>query len=299
MPRVRLWGPLLATAAVLAVAGCSMARFGYDALPVWLHWQIERYLDLDEAQREIVSRRLDELLHWHRRTQLPRYAEFLREVDAEIAGGVDAPRIGRWREQVGEAWETLAERLAPGVAELALTLRPEQIARLRERLDDANATARETLLPSGEGARERARLERVIKRAEFLLGRLGRAQVRALRPAIDALPPDEELWLVEREARQHHLLALLNRLQRDRPSRAEATRQCREFLATFWQSRDARRRHRLERGIEAGDALSARIFADATPKQREHLSKLLRGFAEDFESLSRKASQDRQADATR
>ena len=42
---------------------------------------------------------------------------------------------------------------------------------------------------AGEAARERARLDRIVKRAEYFLGSLSRAQVRAFRPAIDALPP--------------------------------------------------------------------------------------------------------------
>lgn len=284
-------------AACLAVTSCSMAVFGYDALPTWVHWQAERYFDLDEAQREIVSRRVDELHQWHRRAQLPKYVEFLREVHDELRSPVDTADVGRWRGRVDEAWEALAERLAPGMAELALSLRKEQIDRLREKLDESNEKAREKFLPAGDGAREKARLERIVGRAEFFLGGLGRAQQRELAPLVAAMPPDEEAWLAEREARQFHLVALLNRLRREQPPRAEATRLCREYLVSMWHSRDARRRQRIERSIEASDALSAQMIAQATPKQREHLSKLLLGYAKDFEKLSARATQDKRADA--
>lgn len=286
MPGIRLYAPLVAAA--LALSGCSVTKLGYDALPTWVHWQADRYLDLDEQQRAIVTRRTEELHQWHRRTELPRYARFLRGVGREVEDGVDADELGRWRDEVSQAWESIAERLAPGVAELALTLRPEQIERLRERLDEGLEKARETMLPAGEAARERARLDRIVKRAETFLGSLSRAQIRAFRPAIDALPPVEEAWIEERQARQHHLLALLNRIRREKPPRDEATRMCREFLVSMWQSRDARRRHRLEQGIAASDALSARMLSDATPKQREHLARLLRDLTEDFTLLAGK-----------
>ncbi|MEN9316514.1 MAG: hypothetical protein RIS35_2907 [Pseudomonadota bacterium] len=286
MPGIRLHAPLIAASLVLS--GCSVTKLGYDVLPTWVHWQAERYLDLDEQQRAIVGRRVEEVHQWHRRTQLPRYARFLRDVGREVEDGVDAEELGRWRDEVSEAWTSVAERLAPGVAELALTLRPEQLERLRERLDEGLEKARETMLPAGEAARERARLDRIVKRAEFFLGSLSRAQVRAFRPAIDALPPVEEAWIEERRARQHHLLALLNRIRREKPPRDEATRMCREFLVSMWQSRDARRRHRIEQGIEASDTLSARILSEATPRQREHLARLIRDLIEDFGLLAGK-----------
>ena len=286
MAGMRLFALLLAT--VLALSGCSVTRFGYELLPTWVNWQADRYLDLDDDQRDLLARRVDELHQWHQRTQLPVYAVFLREVDAQLEAGVDAADVARWRERVELAWEPLAERMAPGIAQLALTLKSRQIERLRERLEESTVEAREKLLPDGAAARERARMERVVKRAEFFLGRLGRAQIRELRPAVDALPAVEEAWIAEREARNQRIVALLNRIRRDRPPQAEATRLCREFLLSILRSGDPARRLRIEQGITASDALSVRTLAQATPKQREHLTKLLRGTATDLETLAQR-----------
>ena len=295
MAGMRLYAPLVATA--IAVAGCSMARFGYEVLPTWIHWQAERHLDLDEEQRTLLGRRVEELHQWHQRTQLPRYAGFLREVESKVESGVDADDLARWRDRVADAWEPIAERMAPGVAELALTLRPAQVERLRQRLDESTAKSREKMLPDGDAARARARLDRVVDRAEFFLGGLGRAQLRELKPAVDVLPPVEEDWIVEREARNRRLVALLHRIVRDKPTKAEATRMCREFLVTMWIPSEARRRHRIERGIAAGDALSARMLAEATSKQREHLAKLLQRLSGDFDALAARVTPGPRADA--
>jgi hypothetical protein len=284
MQVLRFWAPLVATA--IATTGCSMARLGYDTLPTWAHWQVERYLDLDEQQRDIVGRHLDEVHRWHRRSQLPEYGAFLREVDDRLRTPVDAADFGPWRDRVGEAWEALADRLAPGLAELGLTLREEQIRRLRERFADSNEKLREELLPARGKTREQARGERLVKRAEFFLGRLTSAQAREITVLAAGLPPTEEAWLAEREARQRGFLRLLEQLRREQPPKAEARRLAREYLAGMWKPHEIRRGQRIERSVEAGDAFAAQVLEIATPRQRAHLSKLLTGFAEDFDALS-------------
>lgn len=273
-----------------------MAKFGYDVLPTWAHWQIERYFSLDDDQRTIVSRRIDELHRWHRRVQLPKYVDFLSEVEDQVrladpsraapAAGVDAAAIARWRDRIGEAWTPLAEHLAPGLAELALTLRPEQIERLRRRLADGDDDYREKFLAETPKARNEARADRVVKRAETFLGRLDSAQTRELRTLAAAMPGREDDWLAERLRRQKGLVALLHKISADQPGQREATRLAREYLLTVWTSHDARRRARLDAAIGDSDALSAQMLAKATAAQRAHLVKLVRGYADDFRTLT-------------
>jgi hypothetical protein len=231
----RLW-LLLALVASLAAAGCSFSKLGYDTLPTLAQWRIDRYLDLDERQREIVARNLDQLHQWHRNAQLPQYGGFLRTVDDRLRTPVDADQVRKWRDRVDQAWAVFAERLAPGVVELAPTLRPEQIARLRRKLAESNETYRETHLPSEPGARERARAERVVKRAEFFLGDLEAEQVRQLAARTREMPAAEDAWLAEREARQQRVIAVLERLRAEPMPREQALALVRETLASLWDS---------------------------------------------------------------
>jgi len=284
MRALRLWAPLVASC--LVATSCSMIRLGYDTLPMWAHWQIERYLSLDDDQSRIVSRRLDEVHRWHRRTQLTQYVRFLREVDDELHDAVDADAIAAWRERVAQAWLPVAEHLAPGVAELAVTLRPEQFERMRKRLKESNETAREKQFPVG-ARREEARGDRIVKRAEFFLGSLDAEQERDLRAMAARLPASEEEWMAERVARQERIVAMLEQLARERPARAEATRIAREALVGLWETRAPHHR-KLDRAIQAGDKLSVQMLARATPEQRAHLTKLVRGYAQDFTDLSGK-----------
>jgi len=295
MPRPRLLLSLMA--GCLAVSGCTMARFGYDFLPTLSTWQIERYLGLDDAQRAIVPRHIDAIERWHRRGQLPGYVVMLREVEARVVSA-DAPRAGSqpapidvltiatWRRQVSDLWQPFAERLAPGMAELALTLRPEQLDRLRRKMEESGEEYREKYLPERREARERARADRVVKRAEFFLGRLDGAQERELREAAARLPASEQAWYEERQERNRALLALLTRLSRERPALAEAERQAREFLIGMWVPKDPSRRQRIEQSAAASDELSLKMLSAATPAQRNHLLKALRDYARDFQNLA-------------
>ncbi len=282
--RLRLLLALLATC--VAAAGCSFSRLGYDTLPTLAQWRINSYLDLDDTQREIVARNLDELHQWHRHAQLPQYGGFLRTVDDRLRTPVDSDQVRQWRGRVDDAWAVFAERLAPGVVELAPTLRPEQIARLRRRLAESNEKYRESHLPSEPKAREAARAERLIKRAEFFLGDLDDAQVRELAARARTLPSSEEAWLAERVARQERVLALLERLRTERPPREQALQLVQETLVSLWRSRDPQRRQQIERAVVASDDLTAAMVAQASTRQRAHLSALLRGYAQDFEALS-------------
>ena len=282
--RLGRWVALLA--ACLLAAGCSFVRLSYDNFPSLARWEIDRYLDLDAGQEAIVNRHLEELHRWHRRDQLPQYGGFLREVDDGLRTPVEPSKVRAWRERVSAAWIPVAERLAPGVAELALSLRPAQIDRMRTRLAESNDKYRKTHLPTEPGAREEARGERLVKRAVFFLGDVTEAQASELRARAVTMPASEDAWLAERQARQQRLLALLERIRREQPSRERATVLAREYLATIWESQDVQRSERLAKAVAASDALTASAVAQATPRQREHLSKLLRGYAQDTESLS-------------
>jgi hypothetical protein len=282
--RLRLLLAVLAVA--LAAAGCSFSKMGYDALPTLARWQINSYLDLDPNQRDIVDRHLNRLQQWHRHDQLPEYGGFLRAVDDRLRTPVDASQLRAWRGRVDQAWAAFAERLGPGVVELAPTLRPDQIARLRQRLAESNDKYRDTHLQADPKEREQARVERVVKRAEFFLGDLDEAQLRDLSTRARALPASDEAWFAERVARQQRMVALLERLRTEQLPRDEALRIVRDALATMWESRDPQRRLRIEQAVVASDALAASLVAQASPRQREFLSRRLRDYAQDFDVLS-------------
>jgi hypothetical protein len=285
---------LLFLAVCLLVVGCSSTRLGYSTLPTLVAWRIDRDLALDDDQRLLVRDRLNALHRWHRTNELPRYAELLGRVAAiEIPVSQDA--VAGWRAALTEAWQPLAQRAAPDLAALALTLRESQIAHLSRRLADSNDALRGDWgfdQAGGQGATGpkdpvvEARVERFRERSEFFLGDLGGYQLALLRQLASAQPRFEVDWLAEREARQRGLLDLLRRISGERPPPDVAEAWARDWLMGLWRSGDPQRAARLAAAADASDRLTAAMLNMASPRQRDHMVGRLRGWVQDFETLA-------------
>jgi len=271
---------------MMGLSACTMTRFGYELLPWFSMWRIERYIPLNDAQRKLVSRRLDELHQWHRSTQLPQYAAKLDQASVQLATNLDPDQVSLWRSDLLLFWQQLAERLAPGVAELALILEPAQIDRLARRLDREAEDLRGKYASGDSSARTDARAKRWTERMETLLGKLEPAQRAEIRSLAERFPSDEASWVEERQARGRDFAALLRRIERERPPTALAEQWSRDYLQGLFDSRDPDRRARIAANNLNGDRLTAMMLNTANPAQRTHMVGVLRGYQNDFARLA-------------
>lgn len=310
------WLPLVASC--FTATGCSMASLGYEFFPTWAQWQVDSYLSLDAEQKNIVYRRLGELHGWHRQAQLPAYVDFIKTTKQRPLASSTPEEAGKIRQQVMGVWQPVADQLSPGLAELLLTLKPQQLDRLNDQFAKANAKLREEYLPTPRSgwfggrvavaaepapgtaesaavaarpsaqlqARREARVARFQKRIEYFLGDLNPEQQRVLRDLAAEMPATEEVMLAEREARQQRFLALARRVQKEAPPQAEVERWCREFLATLWLSPDNSRRARIDGAAKASDQLTARMMATATPEQQAHFVDRMHRWERDFARMA-------------
>lgn len=274
----------------MALASCTLARFGYEMLPWIATWQLDRHLSLDEAQRQLVSERLEALHAWHRQTQLPRYAKLVDTGLERLGPSVSADDMAGWRSLMLTQWADPAQRIAPDMADLALMLKPAQIDRLEKRLAEATADLRRKNLDAAPARRLESRIERWQERLQWLLGELSAAQARELRRLATQYPSDEAAWLEEREARNAKLIGLLRRIERERPGRGAAVGMCAEFLLGFWLSDDPARARRLEANAANGDRVSAIMLSAASASQREHMRTKLRDIEADFMRMIARAN---------
>jgi hypothetical protein len=261
------------------LAACTAIKLGYENLPRLVQWQADRYLSLDSSQESLVNRHAKSLQRWHRQNLLPVYADFLRRVEEELLNPVSAVQVAEWRRTVVAGWPPIAEQAAPAVAELAVTLRPAQLAHLREAIARANDKSAREYRPADPARRQDARYRRLVDRAESLLGDTSDAQRRLMRESAAALAAGDDVWWRARLARQEALLALLDDLATEKPEPAEATRRARAVLAGLFgdQARDA---------ATPGDELTAAVLALATPAQRRRAVSRLDEYRQDFRLLA-------------
>lgn len=276
----------VAASAAFLLAACSSLQLGYNNADTLLLYALDGYFDLDEAQEQLARDRMRALLDWHRATQLRDYAGVIDAAQARLRGPVSAADVLSFSREINVRLAALGERAAPDLAALALTLAPAQLERFAGKLADDDAKARRELVRfSGrESLEERA--SRYLERAESWFGRLDAQQRELIRASVAARPGAQQQWIDEREQRQRDLLAVLARIQRERPDEPTAARWLREYFAQLAEPTDPERRARLAELRQANAELIAQLVNSASAEQRTRLVKKLRGYAEDFTVLA-------------
>jgi hypothetical protein len=265
-----------------------MVKVGYDNLPTLALWQVGKYVSLDASQKRLFTSRLESLHDWHRSTQVADYARLLKAIQRQVADGpVDAVTIGRWRVELLERLEPLVERAAPAAVEVAATMQPAQLQRMRQEFERGNSKLRGKWAPEDPAARIDARARRFTERAETFFGDVTDAQRRIAKEAALALPPsNEDRWLSTRVSRQQDLLATIERIGTERPAPAVGERWVREHLMRYGRSVEGIGSADATRAVEVADRMMAAMLAEATPAQRRHLERKLQDWIEAFEQLA-------------
>ena len=83
---------MLATAVFLA--GCSAMQLTYNQADTLISWRADSYFDFDPTQKHEFHQRLDRLLAWHRREQLPDGRGGSQHQPAEMTGHSERFNIG-------------------------------------------------------------------------------------------------------------------------------------------------------------------------------------------------------------
>ncbi len=279
-----LW--LLAVAAI--VTGCSAVRLGYSQGHELAYWWLDGYVDFTAEQSPAVRDALRGWFAWHRATQLPEYAELLRDAQQQVLQPAQPEQVCRWADALQQRAQVAIEQALPWLAELVIALTPAQLAHLEQRLAKGNAEFRAQFLPDDAAARQRAQLERMRARLENVYGRLDRAQRERLAQAMAASPADPERWYAERLQRQQDLLATLRAVQA-LPAAERTPQRVQPMLAALAQRvttspRAAYREHE-QRVRRFNCELIARVHNDTTPAQRERAAARLRGWEDDARVL--------------
>jgi len=274
----------------LLLEGCSVAlKFGYNQGSALAFRWLDGHVDFDEAQTARVRTALDEWFLWHRRSQLPEYAELLARAQLDLADDISAERMCGWATEVRSRLDLALERATPAIAELMLTLTPQQIANIERRNAEKNDEFRDDFLQRDPQRRRRAAIRREMERAEDLYGRLDDVQRELVARAVAESPFDPVLALEERRRRQQDAVAGLRRLIAARAGRSEAEAEVRAWSQRLTRSpRDDHRRY-AERLTEYNCAFAASLHNATTPAQRRTAARKLKGYEDDVRALAGEA----------
>jgi hypothetical protein len=278
---------LFLVALIALSAGCSTIRFTYNHGDTLLYWWLNAYLDLDSDQSSWVKEDIDRLFQWHRQTQLRDYAGLLTNMQRQLAGNpTQADLLSDYRD-IKARTELLAFKALPQLADLARSVKPDQIAQMEKKFAKNNDKFRRDFMSGDLDHQKKVRFDKAMDQFELWFGGFSSDQKAALRRASDARPLDNEIWLQERKMRQQKIIALLKRVQRDRLSREQTMAAIHDLLRDFFDRFDAPdRKQFFDAYIDSTSKFILTAIKLTTPEQKAHAQKRMQGWIDDFNVLA-------------
>lgn len=272
---------------VALVAACSSVKFAYNNGDTLLYWWMDGYIDLDSSQSALVRKDIDKLFHWHRQTQLRDYGKLLANGQRQLAGKLSQADLLRDYQEIKHSTELLLNKALPELADVALAMRPEQIAHLEKKFAKNNADYRKKYMQGDLARRHEVRYEKALDQFEFWFGSFSRAQEAIIRRASDARPLDNDIWLEERIRRQQLILAMLRKVHAEKLSKEATIAQVQAIVNDIFGRLESPERKAFYDGyIDTTSKLILQVAAMTTPTQKAHAHKRMQSWIEDFNTLA-------------
>jgi hypothetical protein len=295
---VKRWIIAVAVIAAAALAGCSMAlKFSYGHASTLISLWMGRYVDFSDAQKPRVQQGIDQWLRWNRKEQLPDYAQLLERYAQQLAQPrVPAEAFCGAADEVKQRLRVAWNRAQPSVAELAVTITPEQAAQMEKRFEKNNDKFRDEFIDGTREERVHAHAKKAISNFELVYGRLDSAQRARVEQLEAASPYDPEQWLAEHRALQQEALrdlADLNAARRAGASQPQLVAQAGRALQTLADHVEHSPRDayavQAQRVWNYNCVLAAQMHATMSAEQRQHAQAKLRDWEKDVRELMAEA----------
>lgn len=284
--RYRWMRVLLVLFSLCLLGSCSTARLGYSNADTLAYWWLDGYVDFNSSQKAKVKRDIDQLLSWHRTTQLPQYVQLLSQMQSTLATNPGPVEIEATFRQVEQLSQVILLKAVPELTDFALTMDASQKAHLARKFDKNNENFRDKYMDLKPEKQAKERLKKVMKQADEWLGSVTREQETMIVRYLEKHPPNYAQWLEDSTARQRIALQLLTQIQTEKPSREAAQIMVqRAILAAYEPSEQAERRTQAEASRAAMQQLISSILRVATQEQKTHARNKLQDWIDDCKYL--------------
>lgn len=204
---------LLLLTLVLAVApGCTRSLYGYfyRSADILLLRRINGYLDLSGEQETLAKKKLQRLHAWHRKSELPAYAQLLRQAAEKSRDGLDESEVVWLFKRMKDFERRIYKTTRQDTIDILLLLHEKQIAHLAEQFKESNEELEKQIaLPAPK--RLARRVEKAIEQVEDWTGSLSSEQKQKIRATVQGMPDTSAVRLRYRKERQAEFILLLRR----------------------------------------------------------------------------------------
>jgi hypothetical protein len=279
---------MLLVAMMVLVAGCSAIRLTYNHGDTLLYWWLNAYLDLDSDQSDWVKKDIDNLFQWHRTTQLRDYAGLLSKMQRQLAdGNVTQDELLSDYRDIKARTELLAFKALPQLADLAMSIKPDQIDQMEKKFAKNNDKFRHDFMSGSVDDQKNARYKKAMEQLNLWFGSFSRDQEAQLRKASDARPLDNDIWMQERVLRQKKIIALLQRIHQQKMNKEQAMSAIHDLLRDFFDRMDAPdRKAFFDAYVDSTSKFIMTAIRITTPEQKAHAQQRMQGWINDFNALA-------------
>lgn len=284
---IRTWSVL---AVLVLLAACSSLKLAYNNGDTLLYWWLDNYVDFESDQRPEVKKDIDNLFRWHRKTQLQDYIQILQKAQRQLQGNPTPADLLADYNDVRARTQALLLKAAPDIADLALSLKPDQLEQMEKKFAKNNAEFRKKNMKGDKDDQNKYRYKKSMEQFELWFGNFSGEQKDIIRQASDARPLDNNIWLDERMRRQRNVLALARKIVEEKPPREQAIAQIQALIRESFSRLDNSERKPFFDAYTASTVeLVHTVIRIATPEQKAHAHKRMQGWIQDFSALAAEA----------
>jgi hypothetical protein len=268
------------------LTACGVVKIAYNQAHELAYLQLDGYFDFNGAQTLRLKEELVKVQRWHRSTQLPAYAERLKKWQGLLPGELDEVQVCSAGEEVRNSLLAISRRTESIVAELTVTLSPDQLKFLQTKFSKLNREYRNDFLEGPANTLLDKRLKKTVNRAEMLYGTLTDNQVALLRRQMALSAFDASVSLAEHQRRQQDALQTLTPLMAGGATAAQTRSAVSGYFERSLNSPNPAYRRHQEQLTRDNCRMLALLHNSTSPAQRAKAVETLGDYAQDFRSLA-------------
>ena len=265
---------------VLTLSSCSATQFIYNRVDILIRWYLDDYVSLDREQQARFDGRLEALLEWHRREELPAYVVLLDDALTILDEGVPLEDTRAMADRIEEA----AIRFQDPFLELLLStgedLRPDQRQEFVDVLMSKQEEFEEDRLARGDAEYREDLEDRFDKQLSRYLGPLTAEQTDLIAVGVSEMTRLDRFWLEDRRVWIAELSVILLEAEPDWPDQVRALIAGRDdaLLPAY--------REGIDHNGEVILQLSRDVLMARTDKQDRKLRNRLQSLRDDLAALA-------------
>lgn len=205
------WRRIVLAVLLLGLASCSSTTFFYNRLDFLVPWYVEDYVDLDRMQEVFLEEQLNPFLTWHRREELPRYAQTLDFIEDAVSDPLEQEELEALQEDFEAAYRRLEARGLQWMLALGGELTDEQMEEFLDSLEERQEEFEEEYLDRDTEEFVEDSYDNLVDNLEEYLGRLGKEQKAVAQRAAENLARADAAWLDEQSRWLEQMRVFLQR----------------------------------------------------------------------------------------